>query len=319
MSAFTSPLAPLIESFLAHKLALGFGYNRERAFLREFDRFAALSNCDVLSETLVRGFLSRFSHAARPARLTLVRQLAQYLVLQDPRTFMPPRRFLGIRRKRPAIRVLSRDEACRFLDSCDRLPDTARYARRLIHGTALRVLLLTGLRQGEAIGLRDQDVDLSQSIITVCNSKFGKTRHVPLAPDLVARLKDYRRDLADHIAPRRPGDAFFPGPDGHKPTCHTPLYKSFRIALDLAGIAHHGRGRGPRLHDLRHTFAVLRLLSWYEAGADLGNKLPLLATYLGHVGLATSQIYLHMTRDLVGEVTRRELDRFGDLITAVPS
>ena len=137
-------------------------------------RFAALSDCDVLSETVVRGFLSRFSHAARPARLTLVRQLAQYLVLQDPRTFVPPRRFLGIRRKRPVIRVLSRNEACRFLDSCDRLPDTARYARRLIHGTALRVLLLTGLRQGEAIGLRDQDVDSSQSIITVCNSKFGR-------------------------------------------------------------------------------------------------------------------------------------------------
>jgi integrase len=319
MSVFTSPLASHFDRFLEHKLALGFAYHREKAFLRELDRFAALSNGDVLSETLVRGFLSGFSHAARSARLTLVRQLAHFLVLEDPRTFVPPRRFLGIRRKRAAIRVLSRDEACRFLDSCDRLPDTARYARRLIHGTALRVLLLTGLRQGEAIALCDQDVDLSQDIITVCNSKFGKTRFVPLAPDLVARLENYRQSLADHIAPRRPSDAFFPGPGGHKPTCHTSLYKSFRIALDLAGIAHYGRGRGPRLHDLRHTFAVLRLLSWYEAGADLGNKLPLLATYLGHVGLATSQAYLHMTRDLVGEVTRRELDRFGDLITAVPS
>jgi integrase len=319
MSVFTSPLASHFDRFLEHKLALGFAYHREKAFLREFDRFAALSNCDVLSETLVRDFLSRFGHAARPARLTVVRQLAQFFVLEDPRTFVPPRRFLGIRRKRAAIRVLSRDEACRFLDSCDRLPDTSRYARRLIHGTALRLLLLTGLRQGEALALRDRDVDLPQGIITVCNSKFGKTRFVPVAPDLVARLETYRQDLADHTGARRPGDAFFPCPDGHKPTCHTPLYKSFRIALDLAGIAHHGRGRGPRLHDLRHTFAVLRLLSWYEAGADLGNKLPLLATYLGHVGLATSQIYLHMTRDLVGEVTRRELDRFGGLITVVPS
>jgi len=319
MSTFTSPLAPQIERFLAHKLALGFRYRREMAFLRELDGFAALSNRDVISETLVRDFLSRFGHSARPGRLTLIRQLALYLVLEDPRTFVPPRRFLGIRRKRTAIRVLSRDEACRFLDACDRLPDTARYARRLIHGTALRLLLLTGLRQGEAIALCDQDVDLNQGIITVWNSKFGKSRFVPLAPDLVGRLQSYRQDLADFIGTRRPGDAFFPCPDGHKPTCHSALYTSFRIALTLAGIVHHGRGRGPRLHDLRHTFAVLRLLSWYEAGANLGNKLPLLATYLGHVSLATSQIYLHMTRDFVGEVTRRELDRFRDLITVAPS
>jgi integrase/recombinase XerD len=71
------------------------------------------------------------------------------------------------------------------------------------------------------------------------------------------------------------------------------------------------------VHDLRHSFAVLRLLRWYEFDADLGVKLPLFATYLGHIGMVTSQVYLHMTRDLVGEVIRREMDRFGDLITEV--
>ena len=97
----------------------------------------------------------------------------------------------------------------------------------------------------------------------------------------------------------------------------TSLYESFRRVLKLAQIPHLGRGRGPRLHDLRHAFAVLRLLSWYEAGEDLTVKLPLLATYLGHTGLTSSQIYLHMTEDFIGELTRRQLDRFGDLITEV--
>ena len=87
--------------------------------------------------------------------------------------------------------------------------------------------------------------------------------------------------------------------------------------LDLARIPHLGRGRGPRLHDLRHSFAVCRLLSWYEGGADLRVKLPWLATYLGHVGLASSQDYLHMTEDLIGEVIKRQLATFGDLITEV--
>ena len=215
------------------------------------------------------------------------------------------------------IRVLSRDEAGRFLDACDRLLDTSCFPQRTIHGTALRLLLLTGLRRGEAIALRDQDVDLTEGVLTIQHSKFGKTRFVPLAADLTDRLRAYRERVTAQIAPRRPKDAFFPRSDGRQPTAAKSLYKSFRQALDLAGIEHRGRGEGPRLHDLRHTFAVLRLLSWYEANADLGTKLPLLATYLGHVGLATSQVYLHMTRDLVGEVTRRQLDHFCDLITEV--
>ena len=94
------------------------------------------------------------------------------------------------------------------------------------------------------------------------------------------------------------------------------LYDSFRRTLVSSSIAHGGRGEGPRLHDLRHGFAVLRLLVWYEQGEDLSAKLPLLATYLGHIGLVSSQVYLHMTNDLVGEVTRRYEARFGDLVTA---
>jgi integrase len=318
MRAFASPFGSQLQQFLAHKRSLGFTYLREEAFLREFDRFVGHARGAVVSEALVRAYLSAFSKPARPARLTLIRQLSRFLILEEPRTFVPPERFLGIRRRRPVIRVLSRDEVRRFLEACDQLPDSSSFPRRLVHGTALRVLLLTGLRRGEALALREQDVDLKEAILTIHQGKFGKARFVPLAPDLTDRLGIYREALSIQMDPRRhPTDAFFPRTDGRLPAARTPLYKSFRMALQLAGIEHRGRGEGPRLHDLRHTFAVLRLLSWYEADADLGAKLPLLATYLGHVGLATCQVYLHMTRDLVGEVTRRHLDHFGDLITEV--
>ena len=317
MSVFASAFGPQLQRFLAHKRSLGFAYLREEAFLREFDRFAMRSHETVLSESQVRSYLAAFSQPSRPARLTLIRQLARFLVLEEPHTFVPPERFLGIQRRRPVNRMLSRHEACRFLDACDRLPDTSSFPRRLIHGTALRLLLLTGLRRGEAIALKDQDVDLTQGVLTVQHGKFGKTRLVPLAPDLTDRLQTYREKVKAHVAPRCPSDAFFPRLDGHQPMAPKSLYKSFRQVLDFAGIEHRGRGEGPRLHDLRHTFAGLRLLSWYEADADLGAKLPLLATYLGHVGLATCQVYLHMTPDLVGEVNRRQLDRFSDLITEV--
>ena len=264
----------------------------------------------------MRIYLSTFSSPARPQRLTLIHQLARFLVFEEPRTFIPSTRFLGIRRNRPVIRVLSRTEAIRFLDACDHWPPSSSFIRRVVHGTALRVLLLTGLRRGEVLGLQNQNVDLHQSTLQV-RGKFGKTRIVPVAEDLTQYLREYRIEVSAELKHHGPSDAFFPCADGQHAISPKSLYKSFRCALRTAGIEHRGRGEGPRLHDLRHSFALLRLLSWYESDADLGAKLPLLATYLGHVGMTTSQVYLHMTRDFVGEVIRRETQRFGDLIREV--
>lgn len=317
MTALTSPFASHIARLLAHKHALGVAYHRERRFLAEFERLTVGWPDDVLSETLVRNYLSGRTDGGRPHRLTVVRALARFLVLEEPRTFVPPPRFLSIRRRQPVIRVLSREEAGRFLLACDALPDVSAFPRGLVRGTALRVLLLTGLRRGELLSLQDRDVDLTEKVVTVRCGKFGKLRFVPVSPDLADRVRTCREALSAHVGDRHPEDAFFPRSDGRQPMTHQRLYQSFRDVLDLAQIPHLGRGRGPRLHDLRHSFAVFRLLSWYEAGADLRVKLPLLATYLGHVGLASSQDYLHMTEDLIGEVMKRQRAVFGDLITEV--
>jgi integrase len=316
MSDWRSPLADQLQRFLAHRRALGFAYIREERFLREVDRLATSSTDAVVSEAFARSYLSVFDPASRQHRLTILRQLARFLLLEEPRTFLPPPHFLGIRRRRPVVRVLSRDEARRFLDACDQISHGSSNPQSVVHGVALRTLLLTGLRRGEVLGLRDRDVDLTEGLLTISRAKFGKTRFVPLAPDLTHRLQTYRTRIAALISSPRPGDPFFPRADGRRPTAPKSLYKSFRRVLQIAGIEHRGRGQGPRLHDLRHSFAVLKLLSWYEASANLGAKLPLLATYLGHVGLATSQVYLHMTPDLATEVTRRQLQKFGDFITA---
>ena len=319
MSRFTSPITTQIDRFLAHKRGLGFAYSNEEWLLGELDRLAAdlEPGEGILDEPMIRRFLARGTRGSRSHRLTLVRQFARFLAVEEPRTFVPPRRFLGIRRQKPVIRVLSRDEAGLFLRACCALTDSPQYHYRgLIHGTLLHVLLVTGLRRGEALALKVSDMDLDDGLIVVRCGKFGKSRFVPVAEDLAERLRKYDGEMGVRVPDRCAADAFFPGPDGHsagKPAC---LYSSFRRALNLAGIAHGGRGEGPRLHDLRHGFAVLRLLAWYEQGADLSAKLPLLATYLGHLGISTLQVYLHMTHDLVGEVIRRYEARFGDVITA---
>lgn len=323
MSVFTSPLASQLDRFLKYKHSLGYRYLNEEVLLCYLDRAAIDSGLEepVIDEAFFRQFVSQASIGSRMHRLTLARQLSRFVAMEEPRTFVPPRSYLGIRRQQPVIRVLSREEARRFLDACDTLTGTltgkrSTRGRWLIHGTVLWTLLLTGLRRGEALGLTDEDVDLFTGVLTIRRSKFGKSRFVPIAQDVTERLKTYREKINLRFRARRQGDVFFPGPDGRRPCCPRYLYDSFRHALDVAGISHHGRGHGPRIHDLRHTFAVLRLLSWYEEGADLQVKLPLLATYLGHIGMKTTQVYLHMTKDLVGEVIRYQKRRFGDIITA---
>ena len=319
MRVLTSLIAQQIERFLEHKRGLDFAYRNEEWLLGKLDRVVAGGDPSiaVLDEPLVRRFVADGTRGSRQHRLTLVRQLARFLLVEEPRTFVPPRRFLGVGRQRPVVRVLSRQEATRLLNAFDQLTDSSSYPHRgIIHGMLLRILLLTGLRRGEALALKVADVDLDADVLLVRQGKFGKSRFVPVAEDLAERLRGYGELVRPDIADRHSDAPFFPGADGCRPCGAACLRRSFRRALEMAGIAYGGRGEGPRLHDLRHTFAVLRLLIWYEQGADLSAKLPLLATYLGHVGLSSSQVYLHMTGDLVGEVTRRFEDRFGDIITA---
>jgi len=132
---------------------------------------------------------------------------------------------------------------------------------------------------------------------------------------LVQRLVHCRTLATQHFGSCLPHTPLFPSPRGGRYSI-TALRDAFHQTLKIAGIERTSGNRHIRLHDLRHSFAVLRLLLWCEQNVDPGAKLPLLATYLGHVGLASSQRYLQLTQDLMGEITRRHQVRFGYLINA---
>jgi integrase len=157
--------------------------------------------------------------------------------------------------------------------------------------------------------LRFRDVDLNQGVITVHQGKLRKDRLVPPALSLVNRSRKY----AAHFENRPPDATFFPGPSGGPFSLGT-VYTLFRKLLLQCGIPHAGRSKGPRIHDARHLFAVRVLRRWYQDGADLDAKLPLLATYLGHVNLSGTQRYLHLTAELFPEITARADAAFGDVI-----
>ncbi len=143
-------------------------------------------------------------------------------------------------------------------------------------------------------------------------SKFGKSRVAPIEPDLVEQIVHCRALAIQRFGVVLPQAPLFPNPRGDRYSIST-LRDAFRQTLAIAGIECTSHNR-MRLHDLRHSFAVLRLLLWCEQGVDLDAKLPLLATYLGHLNLASSQRYLQLTQDLMGEITRRHQARFGYLI-----
>jgi integrase len=318
---FTSPLKDGLERFLQFKRAAGCRYREEARALGCLDRFLgrSLAGKDpVITLEVVRAYVAEAdqrSDKTRKIRLSLIRELCRFLAIEDPRTAIPPRNFLKISRVRYVQRILTREEGRRFLTACASFP-RARCSplRGVVHGTALTLLYVAGLRLGEALRLTIRDVDLSDSLLHVRQTKFGKSRLVPISSDMIQRLQECSRSIEQRLGARPNTAWFFAGSTG-KPVSSSALRASFRDVLARASIAPAGAGRRPRLHDLRGTFAVHRLLRWYEQDADLNAKLPLLVTYLGHVGLQSSQRYLQLAQDLLGEVTRRQEARFGHLIT----
>lgn len=181
--------------------------------------------------------------------------------------------------------------------------------RMALQGATLRPLLLllygAGLRISEALALTLADVDLSVSLLTIRESKFYKTRLVPIGPRLTAALRTYADDRRRQGHANDPAGPFFVTRTGTAVT-RGMAERAFVRLRDIAGIAREDGARyQPRLHDQRHAMAVHRLVAWYREGADVQRLLPQLATYLGHVNVAATQRYLAMTPELLREASRR--------------
>lgn len=201
--------------------------------------------------------------------------------------------------------IYSRDELRRLFDAIERCQPYAVQLDRSTLRTLLLLLYGAALRGGEARSLTVDDVDLSAAVLTVRNAKFYKSRLVPVGPQLADRLRSYAEIRADRPFPRGRESTFLANMDGtplHKDT----TYNAFVRLLRLAGIESTDDSRqAPRLHSLRHSFAVHQLTDWYRQGADVQRLLPVLSTYLGHARLRHTQVYLSMTPELLHQAALR--------------
>jgi site-specific recombinase XerD len=168
----------------------------------------------------------------------------------------------------------------------------------------LLLLYGAGLRIGEALFLTLANVDLPAGILTIRESKFYKTRLVPMSPALTGILATYMEQCAKEH-PARPDAMLFLTRGGNPVVRHTAENIFSRLRVRAGVIRNDGGRYQPRLHDLRHAFAVHRLVSWYRQGADVQRLLPQLATYLGHLHIAATQRYLTMTPELLREAGQR--------------
>lgn len=201
--------------------------------------------------------------------------------------------------------IYSHAELRRLLDGVE----AARQGARQLDAATFRTLLLAlygaGLRLGEALRLTHGDIDLEQAVLAVRETKFHKTRLVPLGAQLTRALAAYAAERATDSGSLAATRSFFASRSG-TPLAMSTVQHAFTDLRRAVGVRRtDGTRHGPRLHDLRHTFAVHRLLAWYREGADVQARLPWLATYLGHADISGTQVYLTMTPDLLTAASAR--------------
>ena len=304
---FRSPLAPRLQAFWESHYARSRRGLSSQKILLYLDRFlmGELKPGQTISRQVVERWNESMAHLSpntRINRLCVLRRFCRYLSYFDPDTCLIHQGFT-LRRTRPAPHIYTRQDICRIMAAARQLGPPGSL-RPVVVANLIGLLYTTGLRIGEALNLTLRDVDLQQRVIEVREGKFRKSRYVPLSSSAARQMKKYlhqRRDAGFSTAPTAPVFLNIIGTRHGHPGFVT-LFLELLRSLGLRGP----KGQpGPRIHDLRHTFAVHRLLAWYRQGANLAAKLPLLSTYLGHCTITGTEIYLQATAQLLESAGRR--------------
>jgi integrase/recombinase XerD len=308
---FCGPLAGEFAAFAATLEASATANKTTLTQLRALDRYTAQRGLPsgTIDENLAKAWLADSAARApntRRARYYLLRRFCRFLAARCPGTFVPGESLRPRRRPPKLPHIYTRDEVRALLAGALALRDwTSRHPCPIRSATLHTVILLlatSGLRISEALHLTLQDVDLAEGVLSVRQSKFRKSRLVPVSAGTLETLRTYH-DLRIAVAPADPAGAFFVSGRGTGYSTST-VQAIFHDLTAQAGLREPD-GSGPRLHDLRATFAVTRLLLWYRDGEPVMARLPLLSTYLGHACISDTEVYLRITTALLQEANTR--------------
>ena len=293
---FTSKLGPLIDRYLTMKEALGRRYGTERAIFRHLDRFLATEaehHGQLTAESFSRwvNTLDHLTPTVRRNWMRIVRNLCLYGQRHDPDRFVPDTTgFPRPHQPRPP-HLFTEQQILRLLDAADGLGPTP--TSPLYHeGMRLAIVLLytSGLRRGELVRLTLGDYDVVERTLRISDTKFHKSRLVPLSADAVREMDQYLR-VRRHLPHATEAPLLCTRHGGIRAYTGAGLAQGLQRLFEKAHIRT-ADGRLPRIHDLRHTFAFHALRRWYREGVDVQAKLPALAAYMGHVSVVSTQYYL---------------------------
>lgn len=295
MRNFEGVFAELLTSFIVFKRSLGYKYEAEAS---ELCRFAKFSTTLELDEPKLTKEIVHFWCTKRPnegdknnrRRICTLRQFALYLNSINYEAYIAPPAS-NTRHYTYIPYIFTHSEIKRIFANSDRLCPRRFSTLPIVIPVILRTLYSCGLRISEAVNLHNRHVDLQEGIIEIKDSKFGKDRLVPMSQSMVNICRQYYQVLHKHSSI---DDYFFMKADGD-PVTRDNVYRRFREILWESGISHRGKGSGPRLHDLRHTYAVHSLKRAVDSGVDVYCALPILSTFLGHASVEATSQYVRLT------------------------
>jgi integrase/recombinase XerD len=299
-------LRQAVQEYFTLRRSLGFKLRDAGKLLQAYVKFMEEQRAPYITTKLALAWAQQPS-AVQPAewarRLSVVRIFARHRSATDPRTQIPPEGLLPYRPKRARPYLYSAQEIRCFLRAALSLPARGGLRPWTYH-CLFGLLSVTGMRIGEARNLELQDVDLRTGVLTIRSGKFGKSRLIPIHAST-------RRVLADYLARRdrrwaaRPVSSYVFLSNWGNQLDGGEIHRTFYALSRQIGLRGRSDSHGPRLHDMRHRFAVMTLLRWYRSGKDVERKLPYLSAYLGHVHVSDTYWYLSAWPELMREAMSR--------------
>jgi len=302
-----SGLQAHVDDYLRLRRALGFKLKEDERTLGQLVGYLEAASAEtVISELAIRW--ARLPVGVHPnqwaKRLRIARGFAAYLQTVDPTAEVPPPDVFPVRRQRATPYLFSQDDICRLLAEARRLRNPMRAAS---YEALFGLLAISGMRIGEALALERSDVELDVGLITIRKAKGDRARLVPLHRTATEALRHYA-SARDRLCPRPRSRAFFLSSAG-TPVLGVSLRATFREISTQIGLC--TKEVHPRIHDLRHRFAVQTLIDWQRSGVNVDERIAMLSTYLGHVSPADTYWYLSASPELMALAANRVHDRFG--------
>ncbi|MBX3150368.1 tyrosine-type recombinase/integrase [Candidatus Obscuribacterales bacterium] len=302
-------LGQAINDYLAMRRALGFKLRLCGNALLDFSSFMQERNAEYVTIKLALEWAQQRA-TSKPStwaqRLGYVRDFAKFRIATDLRTEIPTWDLLPCVSQRARPYLYSEEEIRALLDATSTLPvnSAAGVLRRKTYYCLIGLLSVSGMRISEAVNLKMSDVDLDTGVLTVTDGKFGKSRFVPVHCSTQKVLSNYKSTRDEYLGMRGfSSEYFFVTHFGGRIDTADVRRKFYSMSKSV-GLRNEGPNRGPRIHDLRHRYAVTTLLQWYRDGEDVERKLPLLSTYLGHVKVKDTYWYLTACPELMGHAVR---------------